>query len=194
MQNVLVIDNHSVRTDLLVKGPVLDAGSRGLAFSRWFAARGHKVVALDAGEDEKADGVSTHKMALVHSKWAGGNVALAQTSDLNARYIEGQSSEGVYGISIPVLMHDYGIVKWDVIKLNIEGSEYDILDEIDGPISRQIVFGMHEHTQAARGRAECDRIIDKLRQWYTIHNQVWERRYGCIESYWDVLCIEKGIQ
>lgn len=192
MPNLLTVDNHSFREDLLTKGPVLDAGSRGLRLAKWFRDRGHTVIALDPGETEKANGITCLPFALVDRKSAGANVTLVKTDDLEARYID-KTWGDVYGVSVPILMHDFKVAKWDLIKLNIEGSEYDILDEIDGPIARQIVFGMHEHTQAARGREECDRIINKLRTWYDIHNQVWEKRYGCKESYWDVLAIERGI-
>src|SRR3990167_3357318 len=192
MPDFTVIDNHSFREDLLTKGPVLDAGSRGLRLAKWFRDRGHTVIALDPGEDEKADGIHCVPMALVYSRLAGANVSLVKTDDLEARYINPTLGD-VYAISIPILMHDFKIVKWDLIKLNIEGSEYDILDEIEGPIARQIVFSFHEHTNRARGRKECDRIIDKLRQWYDIYNQTWEKRYGCSENYWDVVVIEKEI-
>jgi hypothetical protein len=193
MQNLLTVDNHSFREDFLTGGPVLDAGSRGLRLSKWFVARGHSpVIALDAGEDEHADGVTFHRKALVHSKLAGANVSLVKTDDLEARYISPAWGD-VYAISIPILMHDYHIIQWDLIKLNIEGSEYDILDEIEGAISKQIVFSFHEHTDRARGREECDRIIAKLSKWYDVHNQVWEPRYGCRSNYWDILLTERGI-
>ena len=187
-----VVDNHSLAPSLLRGGWCLDAGSRGLRLAKWLVVQGCKVIALDPGEDDAAEGVIAHKAALVHSALSGRNVTLMEMDDKEARYISPQGGS-VYGISIPVLMHDYKIDKWDLIKLNIEGSEYDILDEIGGPISKQIVFSFHEHTDRARGRAECDRIIDKLRQWYDIHNQVWEQRYSCRENYWDILAIEKGI-
>jgi hypothetical protein len=82
---------------------------------------------------------------------------------------------------------------WDLIKLNIEGSEYDVLDTWPGPIARQIVVSFHEHTPRARGRAECDRLIAKISQWYDVQNVVWEKRYGCSENYWDLLFTLKGL-
>lgn len=194
MQNLLTVDNHSFREDLLIGAPVLDAGSRGLRLAKWFAARGHRVIALDAGEDEKADGIECHKVALIGARHAGGMVRLIRTDDPEARYIGPSDAQGdsVPSVSLQVLSDAVKVIQWDLIKLNIEGSEYDILDEIDYPVARQIVFSFHEHTGRARGREECDRIIAKLSKWYDVHNQVWEQRYGCRENYWDVLLTEKG--
>jgi hypothetical protein len=195
VSNLLTIDNHTFREDLLIGAPVLDAGSRGLRLARWFAGRGHRVVALDAGEDEKAEGIECHKVALMGTRRAGGMVRLVRTDDLEARYIGPPDAQGdsVPSVSLPVLSDALKVIQWDLIKLNIEGSEYDILDEIDYPIARQIVFSFHEHTTRARGRDECDRIIAKLSRIYDVHNQVWEKRYGCVENYWDVLLTERGL-
>lgn len=194
MPNLLTVDNHTFSPYLLTGLPILDAGSRGLRLAKWFAQLGHRVIALDPGEDEKTVGVESYRLAIVGSKYAGGHVQLVRTDDLEARYVVYQDGHGdCQAVSLGSLMNDCKVPKWDLIKLNIEGSEYDILSEIDGPVSRQIVFSFHEHTDRARGREECDRIIDRLRQWYDIHNQVWEKRYGCRENYWDVLAIERGI-
>jgi FkbM family methyltransferase len=195
MQDLLTVDNHSFCPGLLTKGPILDAGSRGLRLSKWFAERGHRVVALDAGEDESAEGVTFYKMALVGAKHAGSFVKLIRTDDLEARYIGPADAQGdrVPAVSLPFITNMMGVDKWDLVKLNIEGSEYDILEELDRPLARQIVFSFHEHTERARGREACDKIIAKLSEWYDVHNQVWEQRYGCRENYWDCLLTERGI-
>ena len=191
-----IIDGHSVAVNLLTKGPVLDAGARGFAFSKRMAELGCETFACDPSPDiEQKPACVIHwdNRALV-SKKCPPMMSLEMGPDPNGWYV---CWDGTLNGSFPVYtmtLDSYKLpVPWDVIKLNIEGSEYDILDEIEGPIARQIVFGMHEHTQAARGRQECDRIIDKLRQWYVIHNQVWEKRYGCIESYWAILAIRKDL-
>lgn len=186
-----VIDNHSVRTDLLTKAPILDAGARGFVFSKWFADGGHSVVALDPSpdiENPHIQGVTFQSYALV-----GSNVTspkLVMTDDPGAWYIDSIKPGWAVGYTtIWARKH----TNWDLIKLNIEGSEYDVLDEWPGPISRQVVVSFHEHTTRAHGRAECDRLIEKMRQWYTPFNVVWEKRYCCSENYWDVLFIRNDL-
>lgn len=194
MQNILVIDNHSVAVDKLTGGPVLDAGCRGLRLAKWFTDRGHRVVGLDPAPEidpEVTNLLRVYKSALVANP--GTHVNLVLTEDLEARFIGDGPGVSVPSIGLAALTKECGVDYWDVIKLNIEGSEYDILDQMTGPIARQIVFSFHEHTERARGKAECDRIIDKLRQWYDIYNQHWIKKYGCRENYWDVLCVQRGI-
>lgn len=197
MPHVLeVIDNHTVAVDLLTHRPILDAGSRGLRFASHFAKRGHRVIALDPGETEQAEGVESLPYALYAN--SSTELRLILTDDKEARYIlererhAGETYVPVKAVSLSELMDQTGIAYWDVVKLNIEGSEYGVLENWPGAIARQVVFSFHEHTSRARGKAECDRIIDRLAQWYDVHNRVWERRYGCVENYWDVLLTERG--
>lgn len=200
MPHVLeVIDNHSVAVDLLTKGPVLDAGARGFVFSNWFAKRGHEVFAIDPSPDvENLFPKEWNPIRLIKAALVGPGypkmMSLQLGPDPNAWYVKYDGSFESVPIDT-VQLSEIGPrgCQWDVIKLNIEGSEYDILDNWPGPIARQIVFSFHEHTDRKRGREECDRIIDKLRQWYDISNQVWEPRYCTYANYWDILAIEKGL-
>lgn len=193
---ITVVDNHSFREDLLTGGPVLDAGARGFVFAKWFAERGHDVIAVDPSPDIRES--PSDKIGLVNSALVSRKCPVSAHLEMgpdpnawNISFSKVQDSVSVDTITLSDIKLNAG--KWDLIKLNIEGSEYDILDEIAGPIARQIVFSFHEHTDRARGREECDRIINKLRTWYDIHNQVWEPRYGCRSNYWDVLAIERGL-
>lgn len=191
-----VIDNHSVIVDLLRGGPILDAGARGFVFAKWFADRGHEVYALDPSPDIDyktiPNGVKFIGKALVGNAYPEA-MSLEMGPDPNGWFMK---CDGSFD-SVPVKtikMKDLPVKEWDLIKLNIEGSEYDILDELEGPIAHQIVFSFHEHTQRARGQTECDRIISKLSKWYDVHNQVWEKRYGCSNpNYWDCVLVEKGL-
>lgn len=192
--NIQTIDNHSVAVDLLKGGPVLDAGCRGLRFAKWFSERGHRVIALDPApevEMEFTNTLSVHKLALVAKVQAFANLVL--TDDLEARFIGNGPGISVPCTTLRDISDTHRIWQWDVMKLNIEGSEYDILDQFPGPIANQIVFSFHEHTDRKRGRDECDRIIDKLGTWYDIHNRVWEERYCTYANYWDILAIKKGL-
>lgn len=189
-----IIDNHSVAVDLLTGGPVLDAGCRGLRFAKWFSNKGHRVVGLDPAPEIQAEVsglLSVYNVALTAND--GGPVNLVLTDDLEARFVGNGVGIAVHSVSLKTLSHDLGIGQWDVVKLNIEGSEYAILESWPGPIANQIVFSFHEHTDRKRGREECDKIIDRLRPWYEIHNQVWEPRYCTYANYWDVLAIKKGL-
>jgi hypothetical protein len=185
-----VIDNHSVAVNLLTGGQVLDAGARGFEFSKWFAMRGHRVYAQDPSPDISDPCIEN--MVFVNSALVAFknrfNVRLDKTGDPGAWFV----SES--GFPVPCqTTPDLARHQWDVIKLNIEGSEYDILDEWPGPIARQVVVSFHEHTPRARGRADCDRLIAKMSEWYKAFNVVWEKRYCCAENYWDLLFIRNDL-
>jgi hypothetical protein len=187
-----------VAVDLLTKGPVLDAGARGFVFSKWFSERGHEAYACDPSPDIVVPEYVHHfdRVALASRKWPL-HVGLNLEGDPGAWYVVPAMYRHPAKVVPTWNLHvNWGWTErnpWDVIKLNIEGAEYDILDDFPGPIARQIVVSFHEHTPRARGRAECDRLIAKMGQWYKAFNVVWEKRYCCSENYWDVLFIRNDL-
>ena len=201
MPTFTVIDNHSVDLSLLTNRPVLDAGCRGFRFTRFFAGLGHTVLAMDPAPEtyvpddlRQTPHVRFYKTALVgpsHPRQA----YLRMTEDPEARHVQkSRESEGdplVHCMTLADVMNAT-YREWDLVKLNIEGGEFDILATWPGPIARQIVVSFHEHTPQARGRSAIDYLIEHLAKWYDVHNHVWEKRYGCSENYWDTVLIRKG--
>lgn len=202
-----VIDNHSVAVDLLTKGPVLDAGCRGFRFTEHFAKLGHPVIALDPSPDIEVPNIEGERWSYFYP-WAlvgpghPKRAYLRMTEDKEARHLTFAPKESDPAIECKTLddiqayltpQNGGGFPQWDLIKLNVEGAEYDILNGINGPIARQIVVSFHEHTDRARGRAHCDAILERLSPWYKALNVVWERRYGCTENYWNVVLALKEL-
>jgi hypothetical protein len=210
-----VIDNHSVAVDLLGndygkesdKGWVLDAGARGFKFAADIYARFFKrIITLDpsaygTGRGSSSDGGPVEwccdlQAALVCRRLRPKQLYLIKTDDPSADYVSDEYKQPctyIQSHTITELMEMFGIKQFDLVKLNIEGAEFEILDEWPGSIARQIVVSLHEHTQARRGRAECDRLIAKMGQWYNVFNVVWEKKYGCSENYWDLVFILKEL-
>lgn len=90
-------------------------------------------------------------------------------------------------------MQECKINTWDLVKLNIEGAEYDILSQWPGPIAKQIVVSFHEHTSEGRGGSEVGRIMEHLGKWYQVIQHVNEPRYGCASNWWDTVLVQKGL-
>lgn len=200
MENFTVVDNHSVALGLVGDGAVLDAGCRGFRFARFFAALGNRVVAMDPAPEtyvpedlRQLDNFRFYKTALVgpmHPRQA----YLRMTEDAEARHVvtsrEKDSDPLVHCMTIADVMN--GVCQeWALMKLNIEGAEFQILNQMIAPLSRQIVVSFHEHTPQAVGRGAVDALIGRLGRWYEVHNHVWERRYGCTENYWDTVLIRR---
>lgn len=195
-----IIDNHSVRTDLLGKRPVLDAGARGFRFSKWFAEHGHETWAIDPSPDMIGDVSVAHydRAALVAPSWPN-SVGLHLGPDPEAWYVvPGMWRQpGVMVKTLNLRDHWQGVsgmgCGWDVVKLNIEGAEYDILAEWPGPIARQITVSFHEHTDRRRGDAAITDIVLHLRKWYYEERHVKDERYCCGPNFWDSLFVLKEL-
>ena len=189
------ISEHTVAVDLLTGGPVLDAGARGFVFSKWFADRGHHVMAVDPSPDlgeSYPPSLTFVRAALV----ASGNpsvMSLEISGDPGAWHLSdiiGHTSLLVPTVNIDKLriMDD-----WDVIKLDIEGSEYDVLMTWPGPIANQITVEFHEHTARKRGDKAIQDIVDHLSQWYkpVQHEKTQAQCAGW--NYWDSLFVLKSL-
>lgn len=201
--NLTVIDNHSVALDLLIKGPVLDAGCRGFTFMRYFSDLGHSVIGLDPGPD-----IVVPKELLDRPAWnyfypyalvGPGHpprAMLRMTDDAEARYVTPAGKENdpwIQCITLDDVTKQLNISQWDLIKLNVEGSEYDILAGIRGPVARQIVVSFHEHTGQKRGDAEIQRIIEHLSKWYKPLRHVRDERYCAGPNWWDSVFIQRDL-
>lgn len=194
-----VIDNHSVRTDLLTGGPVLDAGARGFVFSKWFADRGHEVWAVDPAPDIKPPNLGNN-FILIRKGIASRTDTVPQwylntLVDPGAAFLTTHNNCGP-AVEVNTLDTFLQGEIFDVVKLNVEGAEYGILNEwriLRNRQPRQIVVSFHEHTRMAQGRAECDRLIDKMRKWYTPIQHVWDERYCAGFNYWDTVLVRNDL-
>lgn len=190
-----VIDNHSVRTDLLSGLPVIDAGCRGFRFAEWFAERGHSVLALDPGPDIKAPvnmKIGFNRVALVSEKEPR-LMTLERGGDPEAWYVHHDPRPENWACAVPTTHLGWVDGSWDVMKLNIEGSEYEVLSDLHRPIARQIVVSFHEHTARRRGDAAIQEIVDHLAQWYVPIQHVKDERYCAGPNYWDSLFVLKEL-
>lgn len=191
-----VIDNHSVDLARLEpRGTVLDVGCRGLRFARYFAERNFRVIALDPGE------IHPHTswiefMPLALSTYTG-NAKLVLLDDPEARYTVGEKDkvdrphQSVGCISLADLMSLCNVRDFELIKLNMEGGEFDILDQLHAPVARQIVVSFHEHTPRKRGQVAINDLIGKLGKWYDVIRHEWDERYCAGRNAWDTVLIRR---
>lgn len=86
------------------------------------------------------------------------------------------------------------VYKWEVIKMDCEGAEYQILLDWPGPITNQITVEFHEHTGAnTQGDKIYEKILNHINQWY----EPIKFEKGFIgkcrtPNYWDALFVLKG--
>lgn len=199
---ITTIAEHSVDLDLLPPvANILDAGCRGFEFTKCFRERGHNVLAIDIdgfdmqemkGEEYDRVGIST----------VAGIATIDVNVDRQALCIKDKIAhadaktfcllrEGeVQIVTLEDLQKRAGVDKFDLIKLDIEGEEFEILSRSQHPLAKQISVEFHAHT-GKQSKGALDALLTHLSVFYTIHGAVWESRHGAGYNYWSVLLISK---
>lgn len=189
--SLIAIGEHTIDESLLTPGGwVLDAGCRDFTFSRGMVARGCKVLALDADptvEDQKIDGVTFLHSAIaakhglfyfhMHENPEARSFVSAPVDD---------KSIVVTAHTIEELMQAHSVERFDAVKLDVEGAEYDILRNWPGPIARQISIEFHEHV-APRPQGIYDEIFKHLGQHYDVIQHEKTARHCTHPNWWDTL-------
>jgi FkbM family methyltransferase len=147
---------HTVDLRRLPVAPVvLDAGSRGFDFTNEILRLRPKanVFAIEADPDlveEIPAGVTLIKAALVGTKqkplenyYVSSRGGFSNSLVFLPAGVE--ATKKVPVITIADIMAQYGIFKWDLVKLDIEGSEFDVLERWPGPVADQITVEFHDY-------------------------------------------------
>lgn len=214
--NLVCIAEHTIDVDLLTPGGwVLDAGCRNFHFAHHLAERGCRVLAIDADPtvtvpetiEIGVDKVVTklNKPTFLNRAIAAENGmrSLVMHKDPQARYLAPSGFSSVGGEKVEAvtvlrwLEHVQWLdevaeraktLQWDVIKLDVEGSEYDILQAWPGPIAKQISIEFHEHV-CPRPPEVYEAVFKHLGQWYDVKQHVKDARFCCAPNWWDSLII-----
>jgi hypothetical protein len=192
--NLQRIAEHTVDVDLLTPGGLaVDAGCRNFAFARALRDLGCHVIAIDADPevtDPDEQSITFVRAALTAD---GGPANLILTADPQARHLSSLPGAGgpalyVPGISLLEVLSLHAIA--DVIKLDIEGAEYDILRAWPGPVARQISVEFHEHV-ARRQPSVYAEIFKRLEPWYTCVQHELKDEHCAGPNFWDSLWVLK---
>jgi hypothetical protein len=175
---------HTLDTTLLKHGcTVLDIGCRGFAFGddlrKRFRARVYEVDIDDLGPS-----TPYYRCGIAASDGFG---SVKHHPDPSARTLIAGTTVPVY--TIESFSQRVGVETWDVIKLDCEGSEYEILWQLQRPPATQLTVEFHQHTDARRSEDFMAALIRKLEQWYKVKRH---RLYGlgpASLNYWDSLFV-----
>jgi len=172
-----IISEHSVDLSLLPNSAViLDGGCRGFGFTDYFRALGHNVHAVDIDTLDRQDYIR----CAIGLK--DGKCSVNYTNDPQATNTKEGNDIDVYSIKS---LHD----SYDLIKLDIEGDEYEILKHSEHPMAKQLSIEFHAHC-GKQTKEQLDELLTYLSTWYDI-SATWESRHGAGFNYWDVLFIAK---
>jgi Methyltransferase FkbM domain len=180
------IAEHSLDSSLLTPGcNVLDVGCLGFAFGdelrRRYKANVYEVDIGDLGPSRRY-----YRCGIAATDGFGDVIGSAP----DARQL-------TPGILFPVhtiesFSQRVKVPYWDVIKLDCEGSEYDILWNLQKPPATQITVEFHQHTEARRTETFIEQLVDKLGQWYEVRRHKLEGRTRFSLNWWDSLFVLKS--
>lgn len=163
------VATHTFDADLLPDHAlVLDAGCRYFDFAIGMRSSGCRVLAIDADRDLWNGSLLAGWKALVGiGKPPTGRFISA---GVGSRVVfDSMDGDRVSTVTIADVVREHGHL--DLVKLDIEGSEYDVLLTWPGPVATQISVEFHEHLGvgvAVHGADAYDRIIAHLGQWYRL--------------------------
>jgi FkbM family methyltransferase len=187
------IDDHTFDETKLSRGWVIDAGCRGWNFSNYFIADGFPIYAIDIEKFDNVPNGVTFKHAALNN-FSGttegyffGNGTGNYIATVNEKPGE-YELKTFQSITLEDIYKEIG-EDIDLLKLDIEGAEYFVLDGIR-PVPRQITVEFHEHCHDKLHNEYIDKILNHLCKFYHLNLYIREwPRY----KYLDCLFIRKDL-
>jgi hypothetical protein len=181
---ITVIAEHSVDLSLLPKqGTVMDAGCRGFLFTDEMRRLGHVVYAIDI------DTLWPRQHFLCAIAGYTGKCSIQKSPDP-------QATRMTEGFDIPCYtIKDFSEMTkvdfWDLIKIDIEGSEYEVIMSLTEPPAKQLSIEFHLHT-GVYGIQDVRKMEAKLHSLgYEFASHQMTSQHGMGMNYWDSLFILK---
>lgn len=200
------VDSHSFCPDLISDGchAIIDAGSSDFEFAKYFdrASYAH-IFCIDPNrkilwKDSPINvtfiraALETIDGTMIYNDWSTGEGNCTSTEENKLHYAE--DSYEVETITLDTLLRHYGIAQVDLLKLDIEGSEYDVLKSITKPIAKQISVEFHDNIshKYPGGEYYAELMAGEFGKLY--HPVKHEcTNMGGIANYWDSLFVLKEL-
>lgn len=180
------IGDHSVNLSLLPPNAnVLDLGCRYFTFANPLRELEHVVYTLDIGAPDTPGLDGTYIRIAITDK--SGRCSASAERDPDATHVI--DGEEIQMMTLEQFTRTMNVRHWDLIKMDIEGSEFGILKTAKHPIAKQVTVEFHAH--CGQRKEDIDGLLDELSEYYFIHNRVWEEAQGSGFNYWDILLIAK---
>lgn len=167
--NLKRIDGHTLNMDLLSGDVVIDLGCRNFYFAKQMLSFGSKLICVDAASDvfinapkeiikyNKAISTKKEKTFIYNELGESGYVSSVKQCEAKGHEIETITLKEIY------------TKEYDVLKIDIEGSEYDLLsDPLFVPLPKQITVEFHEHSLKELHDKKINEVLDNLSSWYNL--------------------------
>jgi FkbM family methyltransferase len=201
--NLKTLASHTIDVDLLPDEPfVLDVGCRWFDFTRGVLAWRPKaqIIALDPSSDVEwamdlpAAQVHFFRLALIGGDQFSTNFAEGIAGDGGGNFALEAESHGDYkirrvlAINIGKLLYANQRETFDAIKLDCEGSEFGILENLPAAIATQISVEFHDWTGPWKQHG-CERACARLHTlgYHCIQHELSKQGTGV--GHWDSLFV-----
>lgn len=181
------IAEHSLIPELIHYGKVLDAGCRGFEFAKALKEFKCKVFCLDADKLEE----DSYSMVALSDFIGTGYLVISDDKQATRLQKQPKTDYEIRCVTLKEISVYFEIEFWDLIKLDIEGSEYEVIMSMEKAWAKQLSIEFHLHT-GIYGMHEMDMMMDKLKAlgYETIQHN-YESRHGAGMNYWDSLFLLK---
>jgi len=146
-------------------GWIIDLGCYGWDWCRPFLGK-KKVAGVDpCGELPKMEGIGEDVFQLIgFVGTVNGRILYEFRPDIHSISAHSSGIEQAHIIRFDDFLKSNGIDDIDILKMNIEGMEYELLINLKTPIADQIIVSFHDHMGYTVYQRET--IIRYLEKWY----------------------------
>jgi hypothetical protein len=178
------VAEHLVDIDFLpAKATIADIGCRGFIFTNEMRRLGHTVIPVDVDDLEG----NYHRAAISDFD---GLCGVIKSNDPQGTKID-KLGNGIDCFTLESFSKMFEVAFWDLIKLDVEGSEFEIIMSLQRPLAKQLSIEFHLHTGAYK-QHEVDQMTDKLKALgYSIASHEYTNEHGSGYNYWSSLFILK---
>lgn len=210
---MITISEHTFEETLISKdGWILDLGCINFSFAREAKKYCDNILCVDPNPNIKnedvPEGIIYERTAVTHLPDVTENTFYIY-NDKNGYSLLNPKMDWcqlISTITVPVctiksLMNKYNIQQFELIKFDIEGAEYAILDNIDWNISKQFSIEFHDfrfmNPYYPNNQIYYDRLLQKLQVVCDVVSHKLTDHPGFPEgygrNYWDSLFIRKNV-
>lgn len=187
--NIITIAEHSVDMAILpANAAILDLGCRGFLFAKELQSRGHMLVTVDIEDFPREQRVGHFFPVAITNH--NGKCGIARSSDPQATKIK--EGDEIACWTLDEFSRLLKIPFWDLIKIDIEGSEYEVIMSLAKAPATQLSIEFHLHT-GVYGIDLVNEMVKYLQiLGYEIAKHELTEAHGCGYNYWDSLFILKS--
>lgn len=185
-----VISEHSVDMAILPsKAKILDLGCRGFLFAKILQDLGHTLVTVDIQDfpEEMSSGIAVGNFYPVAITNYNGKCGVAKSNDPQAMKIK--EGDEIHCYTLEEFSRLMDIPFWDLIKIDIEGSEYEVIMSLTKAPAKQLSIEFHLHTGIYDMAKMKDMEEKLLLLGYEIAKHELTEAHGAGFNYWDSLFI-----